>query len=169
VMKRLYKIAVILILLVLCTDDRSWAIDGRSGGLIAEYATGIAQVGYVEATLQRRSQPVPSGTLVLELSVLGIPLPEPPPEGQQYCTSQDGCGYLTTENPEVHPNGCTPAGGSTIRFQLSGTFCEGITGAWTYSGTFSVTSDGAAGVGTINAAGVPNTKSTILLSGALAR
>jgi len=138
---------------------------------IDETAVGPTEIGYVEAAIGGHSQPGARGSVVISLASLGEALPTSPS-----CFTEQGCGFTTALRPGFTVNGCSPPTPDThhenFAFNLSGTFCQQPNGAWTYSGSFAVTSsDGspAVGNGTVEAAGGQNGQSIVTLFGVLAQ
>jgi hypothetical protein len=158
-----------LALLFLCG---SRGLTAGTAEVINETAVGPTEIGYVEAAISRYSHPLGRGSIVISLASLGEALPPSPS-----CSTERGCGFVTALKPRFTVNGCSPPTldgnqRANFAFGLSGTFCQQPNGAWSYSGSFSVTSsDGspAVGNGTVEAAGGENGQSIVTLSGVLAQ
>ena len=163
-------------LIVLSVSLGLFSLRGPSGSMagtvqvIDETAIGPTEIGFVEAAISRDSQPLRRGSIVISLASLGEALPSSPS-----CSAEQGCGFATGLKTGFTVNGCSPPtnGGKpqeSFAFSLSGTFCQQPNGAWTYSGSFSVTSnDGnpAVGNGAIQAAAGQDGQSIVTLSGVL--
>jgi len=146
--------------------------NGASTELINETGFGPTQIGYVLATVTGPSQPLRRGGIVLSLASLGEPIGQP-----VSCFAEGGCGSVALTPDVTSAYACSTRSGKNhqgdLAFDLSGTFCQEPSGAWTYSGSFSVTSKGgepAVGNGTIEAAGgAGNGQSVVTLYGVLAQ
>ena len=164
-----YRLSAVfaLVLLLFSASLTCRAFGGTEA--IDEKGFGPTQIGYVEATITSHGQPLRRGTLAVSLASLGEALPASPS-----CSAELGCGFVAAVKPGFTFNSCSPPDNNPgdFTFSLSGTFCQEPNGAWTYSGSFSVTSKGgnpAVGNGSIQAAAGANGQSIITLSGVLAQ
>lgn len=146
----------------------SWSssLMGQTDQVISEIGLGPTEVGYVEAAVNKHSQPEKQGSIVLSMAALGEPF-----GSSISCFPEGGCGFVTPRAPGFPVDSCDPAG-DNFAFSLSGTFCQYPNGAVTFSGTYSITSRNgrpAVGTGTVQAAAGENTQSIVTLSGVIAQ
>lgn len=161
--RTLTALSLVLVFLFLCGSS---SLMGQTDHVIGETGIGPTEIGYVEAAISGHSQPQRHGSIVVGIAALGEALPLSPE-----CSAEGGCGYVTPVKPGFTFNSCDPPG-DNFAFNLSGTFCQYPNGAWSFSGSFSVTSRNgspAVGTGTVQAAAGENGQSIITLSGVIAQ